>query len=172
MTKSNFVLFFLLLSLPCFAQTTFTNPLLPSGADPWSIYKDGYYYYTNSLGDRIDIWKTKSLADLKTADRKTIWVPPVGTAYSKEIWAPEIHFIQGKWYVYFAADDGKNDNHRLYVLENASPNPLEGEWVLKEKFQMLLTNGQSMVLFSNMIINSIWYGQAGKVIPTDVRIFT
>ena len=133
MTKSNIVLFFLLLSLPCFAQTTFTNPLLPSGADPWSIYKDGYYYYTNSLGDRIDIWKTKSLADLKTADRKTIWVPPMGTPYSKEIWAPEIHFIQGKWYVYFAADNGKNDNHRLYVLENASANPLEGEWVFKGK---------------------------------------
>ncbi|RYE56554.1 MAG: glycosyl hydrolase family 43, partial [Sphingobacteriales bacterium] len=25
---------------------TFTNPLLPSGADPFSFYKDGYYYYT------------------------------------------------------------------------------------------------------------------------------
>ncbi|HTE28747.1 MAG TPA: glycoside hydrolase family 43 protein, partial [Chryseolinea sp.] len=114
-----------------FGQSTFTNPLLPSGADPWSIYKDGYYYYTNTLGDRIDIWKTKSLADLKTAERKTVWVPPVGTSYSKEIWAPEIHFIQGKWYVYFAADDGRNDNHRLYVLENAAANPLAGEWILK-----------------------------------------
>jgi GH43 family beta-xylosidase len=115
------------------AQSTFTNPLLPSGADPWSIYKDGYYYYTNTLGDRIDIWKTKNLADLRTAERKTIWTPPKGTSYSKEIWAPEIHFIQDKWYVYFAADDGKNDNHRLYVLESASANPLQGEWVFKGK---------------------------------------
>jgi GH43 family beta-xylosidase len=38
-----------------------------------------------------------------------------------------------KWYVYFAADDGKNDNHRLYVLENASPDPLEGTWTFKGK---------------------------------------
>jgi GH43 family beta-xylosidase len=114
-------------------QVTFTNPLLPSGADPWSIYKDGYYYYTNTLGDHIDIWKTKNLANLKTALRKTIWIPPAGTSYSKQIWAPEIHFIQGKWYVYFAADDGKNENHRLYVLENASANPLEGDWTFKGK---------------------------------------
>jgi len=127
------VLVFLLATLAGFSQSTFINPLLPSGADPWSIYKDGNYYYTNTLGDRIDIWKTKNLADLSKAERKTIWIPPVGTSYSKEIWAPEIHFIDGKWYVYFAADDGKNDNHRLYVLENASANPLEGEWTFKGK---------------------------------------
>ena len=59
---------------------TFTNPLSPSGADPWSIYKDGYYYYTQTLQDSIVIWKTKNLADLKTAERKTIFVPPARTA--------------------------------------------------------------------------------------------
>ena len=133
MAKTTSIFFFLLLSLPAFSQHTFTNPLLPSGADPWSIHKDGYYYYTNTLGDRIDIWKTKNLADLKTAERKTIWTPPSGTVYSKEIWAPEIHFIQGKWYIYFATDDGKNDNHRLYVLENTSADPLTGEWIFKGK---------------------------------------
>ncbi len=128
-----FLIFLIAVSVSTFAQDTFTNPLLPSGADPWSIHKDGYYYYTNTLGDRIDIWKTKNLADLKTAERKTIWTPPQGTLYSKGIWAPEIHFIKGKWYVYFAADDGRNENHRLYVLENSSANPLEGPWVFKGK---------------------------------------
>jgi GH43 family beta-xylosidase len=112
---------------------SFTNPLLPSGADPWSLYKDGYYYYTHTLGNKLVIWKTKNLAELKTAEEKTIWVPPAGTLYSKELWAPEIHFIQGKWYVYFAADDGNNNNHRLYVLENASPDPMKGTWVFKGK---------------------------------------
>ncbi|WP_276486059.1 glycoside hydrolase family 43 protein [Paraflavitalea pollutisoli] len=118
------------------AQTpgaTFTNPLLTSGADPFSFYKDGYYYYTHTTGNRIDLWKTKSLADLKTAQRKTIYRPPANTMYSKELWAPEIHFLQGKWYAYFAADDGRNDNHRMYALENASADPMEGEWVFKAK---------------------------------------
>lgn len=124
--------FFLFIAQMGMAQT-FTNPLLPSGADPWSIYKDGYYYYTHSMQNKLVIWKTKNLADLKTATQKTIFVPPPNTAYSKELWAPEIHFIAGKWYVYFAADDGNNNNHRMYVLENASKDPLKGEWVFKGK---------------------------------------
>jgi len=112
---------------------SFTNPLLPSGADPWCIYKNGYYYYTNSEGDMLSIWKTKSMADLKTAVKKTIWLPPQNTNHSKELWAPELHFISNKWYMYFAADDGNNNNHRIYVLENPSADPLKGNWVLKGK---------------------------------------
>jgi GH43 family beta-xylosidase len=121
------------LSVSGFAQASFTNPLLPSGADPWAFYKDGFYYYTNTLGNRIDIWKTDDLANLKSAKRKTIWTPPAKTLYSKNIWAPEIHFINNKWYVYFAADDGRNENHRLYVLENDAEDPFAGEWELKGK---------------------------------------
>ncbi|WP_256014408.1 glycoside hydrolase family 43 protein [Desertivirga xinjiangensis] len=112
---------------------TFTNPLLPLGPDPWSIYKDGYYYYTHTLQDSLVIWKTTNLADLKNAEKKTIFRPPAGTPYSKELWAPEIHFINNKWYTYFAADDGNNNNHRMYVLENESSDPMQGNWILKGK---------------------------------------
>jgi GH43 family beta-xylosidase len=112
---------------------TFTNPLLPAGADPWIIQKDGYYYYSSSSGGRLVLRKTKNPADLKTSDQVTIWTPPQGTSYSKELWAPELHFIQGKWYVYFAADDGNNSNHRMYVIENSSPDPTLGAWEFKGK---------------------------------------
>ena len=54
-----------------------------------------------------------------------------GTMYSKELWAPEVMYLQGKWYAYFAADDGDNNHHRMYVLENASPDPMKGEWTFK-----------------------------------------
>ena len=63
-------------------QQTFTNPLLPRGADPWNIYKDGFYYYTQTVGDRIEIWKTKNISELNTAPHKTVWRPPSGTAWS------------------------------------------------------------------------------------------
>jgi GH43 family beta-xylosidase len=112
---------------------TFTNPLFPSGADPWIIWKDGYYYYTNTSGSRLFLRKGKNLDDLKVSIGKTIWTPPAGTSYSKEIWAPELHFVQGKWYMYFAADDGTNKNHRMYVVENTSSDPMEGTWVFKGK---------------------------------------
>lgn len=134
MKFKNTILFFVLCFITAMGSAqTFTNPLLPSGADPWSIYKDGFYYYTHTLQDSLVIWKTKDLADLKHAERKTIFLPPAGSAYSKEIWAPEIHFIENKWYVYFAADNGENKNHRMYVLENSAADPMSNNWVLKGK---------------------------------------
>lgn len=134
--KKNAFLLILFLSIffkQSFAQKeakTFTNPLLPVGADPYSFYKDGYYYYTNTLQDSLVLWKTKNLANLKTAAHKTIWLPGAGTPYYKEVWAPEFHFIKGVWYAYFAADDGNNNNYRTYVLQNTAADPFRGEWVL------------------------------------------
>ncbi|MBL4677243.1 MAG: glycosyl hydrolase family 43, partial [Mucilaginibacter sp.] len=59
----------MLCSIACIAQQkTFTNPLLSSGADPWVIRQGGYYYYTNSTGKNLVIWKTKNMADLGTAE--------------------------------------------------------------------------------------------------------
>src|SRR5678816_909853 len=112
--KQSRIIICLLLSAfcSCSAQKTFTNPLLPSGADPWSIYENGFYYYTHTLGNKLVIWKTKNIAQLKTAVADTVFIPPPGTSYSKQLWAPEIHFIQNKWYIYFAADNERNENHR------------------------------------------------------------
>jgi GH43 family beta-xylosidase len=112
---------------------TFNNPLLSAGADPWCIYKDGYYYYMHTTGNRLELWKTKNMALLSKAAHKTIWRPSASGPCSKDIWAPEIHFLKGKWYVYFAADDGDNQHHRMYVVENDAADPMEGTWVLKGK---------------------------------------
>jgi len=114
-------------------QRTFTNPLFNSGADPWITFKDGFYYYTATSGSMLFIKKAKNIDALKAAESVTIWTPPQNTDYSKEIWAPELHFVRGKWYMYFAADNGKNENHRMYVVENSSPDPTLGEWVFKGK---------------------------------------
>jgi GH43 family beta-xylosidase len=131
-----YTIYFIALSAAVFAQKpqqTFTNPLLPSGADPWVIHQGGYYYYTNTNGSKLVIMKTKNLAELASAEKKTIWEPPPNTMHSKEIWAPELHYINHKWYMYYAADDGNNNHHRLYVLENASADPLTGDWTFKGK---------------------------------------
>lgn len=131
MKKTFHLLCLLLISTAAFAQKTFTNPILPSGADPWVIYKNGYYYYTNTNGYKLEIWKTKDITALNAAQHKTVWLPPAQGPYSKQIWAPELHYIDNKWYMYFAADDGDNNHHRLYVIENASDDPLQGEWTFK-----------------------------------------
>jgi len=112
---------------------TLVNPLLPSGPDPWVIWHDGFYYYMNTTGRNLKIWKTRSMADLATAENKVVWTPPVSGPNSRDVWAPELHYLRGKWYIYFAADAGTNASHRIWVLENASQDPLAGEWHLKGK---------------------------------------
>ncbi|WP_246229929.1 hypothetical protein [Mucilaginibacter humi] len=68
--KKLFTLILLIISPGSAFAQTFTNPVLPSGPDPRNIYKDGYYYYTNSTGSNLTIWKTKDLTELRSAEKK------------------------------------------------------------------------------------------------------
>ena len=113
------------------AGETFQNPLLPSGADPWVISYKGTYFYTNTMGANLTLWATPDITDLAHARRRVVWTPPAEGPCSHELWAPELHRFDGRWYLYFAADAGHNETHRIWVLENTSEDPLEGTWTLK-----------------------------------------
>lgn len=113
---------------------TFTNPLKVDGPDPWVIRHGGYYYYTNTMGRNITLWKSKTLEGVKEAAGVPVWTPPATGPNSYEIWAPELHFLNGKWYLYYTATDKANfsDATRyVFVLENAGPDPTVGPWVDK-----------------------------------------
>jgi len=112
---------------------TFTDPLLENGPDPWVVWWKGFYYYSNSSGTNLTLRKTADITDLRHAQKKAVWVPEPGRAWSKELWAPELHRWGNKWYIYFAADAGENAGHRIYVVENDSDDPIEGKWTLKGK---------------------------------------
>ena len=113
---------------------TYTNPLLPTGARPWATWYKNHYYYFQDADDRIIMWKTPDITNLKNAPKKEIWVPRDKNNAS-HIWAPEMYRINDKWYVYFAADDGNTDNHQIYVIENSSDDPFEGEFIMKGRIQ-------------------------------------
>lgn len=118
------------------------GPLLPSGPDPWVTQRDGFYYYTSTEGDRISLRKTRDMARLADADPVVVWRPPASGANSAAIWAPELHFLDGKWYLYYsAADQAHNDDaHRhVWVLENASADPTRGHWIDKGMLKTRLT---------------------------------
>ncbi len=145
------------------SEQTITNPLLPAGPDPWVTSRNGYYYYMNTTGHSLVIWKTRHIGDLKTAKKKVIWTPPAEGSYSHDIWAPELHFLSEKWYVYFAADAGTNHSHRLWVLENPSSDPLQGTWTLKGK---LNTPSDRWAIDGSVFENHgklylVWSGWAG-----------
>lgn len=166
MNFKKIIVFYLLCGFAVSASAqTFTNPLLPSGADPWSIYKDGFYYYMHTVQNKLVLWKTKNLSELKTAAQKTIFTPPTGTMYAKELWAPEIHFLNNKWYVYFAADNGNNNTHRMYALENSAQDPLKGEWIFKGKVadQSDKWAIDGSVFYHQKQLYMIWSGWEGDV---------
>jgi GH43 family beta-xylosidase len=106
---------------------TFYNPIMTNGADPWVVQKDGYYYYTHTVGNAIQLWKSRSLSQISAGQTATVWTPPAGGPNSSDIWAPELHGFNGKWYIYYAADDGQNETHRMFVLESLTSDPL-GEY--------------------------------------------
>jgi GH43 family beta-xylosidase len=104
---------------------TFTNPVVARGQDPWVIRWQTNYYLCQSRPDGVWVNRAARLEDIGADNWKCIWHALPSRSYSKEIWAPELHFIRGKWYVYVAADDGDNAHHRMYVLEGSSGDPQE-----------------------------------------------
>ena len=122
------------------AGSGWTNPILPQRADPHvMLHKDGFYYFTATVPeyDRIELRRTKTLGELSEAEAKVIWKKHRKGPMSHHIWAPEIHHLNGKWYIYLAAARAEAIwDIRMYVLENESANPLEGKWTEKGQMKM------------------------------------
>jgi GH43 family beta-xylosidase len=110
----------------------YSNPIAEQRADP-HIFKhtDGFYYFTATVPeyDRIVLRRATTIQGLASAPETVIWRKHSSGDMAAHIWAPEIHFINGKWYVYFAA--GRSDDIwriRMWVLESSSANPVTGTW--------------------------------------------
>lgn len=120
-------------------NTTSKNTWIFQRADPY-VYKhtDGSYYFTASVPsyDRIILRKADSLSELAKAEEVTVWKKHDRGIMSWHIWAPEIHYLDGKWYLYFAAGEKENVwAIRPYVLECQGQDPLTGTWIEKGKMQ-------------------------------------
>lgn len=109
-------------------MTQFRQPIVdlnqPNGvADP-SVYlhTDNFYYYARKLpSNQIAVSRSRRLQDIGAAPGTIVWTPPTSGMYSTDVWAPDLRFINGTWYIYFSADDGNGYNHRMYVISCGSP---------------------------------------------------
>lgn len=113
------------------------KPLIPQRADPQIyLHTDGYYYFTASEPGFafIELRRAETIEALADAEPKVVWKRHETGPMSHYIWAPEIHYLHGEWYVYFAASQALGakqsspDSHRIFILRNASENPLDGEF--------------------------------------------
>ena len=114
------------------AAGTFSNPVHEHGPDPWVVVHDGYFYYMCTTGKNLTIWKSPTLEGLRQARGTVVYTPAGDYAWMTDLWAPELHEIGGKWYIYFAADKGRNNaSHRIYIVENDAKDPLQGTWRMR-----------------------------------------
>ena len=139
------------------SKETFKNPI-GSGADPWVYRKDDYYYYVRSVGNGIQIYKTTKLNKLQQSGGKVVY-----RNGSSSIWAPELHYYNGRWYIYAAIVYGSNaSSRRMYVLESKSSDPLGSYTMIGE----LSTSGWAidgtLMEYSGKLY-FIWSGWPGGV---------
>ena len=114
-------------------KESFRNPLIPpEGADPWVIFHDGYYYYCFAEKDGLVVTKARNLYEIGTETPVRVYTPPAQGEFTADYWAPELHYLEGKWVIYVAADDGQNENHRMIALESSTGDP-QGTYVFRGK---------------------------------------
>ncbi len=100
----------------------FTNPIA-EGADPWMVRQGTNYFTCLSEANRgVALYRSSRLTELGA--KQVIWQAPETGPFSHEVWAPELHFLDSRWYVYVAASEGQNSNHRMWALQSEGTDPL------------------------------------------------
>lgn len=150
-------------------MTHYPNPFITERADPYITHgADGYYYFTASYPaygsvhngyDRIILRRSKTVAGLRDATEHTVWTAHSEGVMAKHIWAPEIHNILGKWYIFFAAGDSDDIwKIRPYVLL-CNGDPIEGNW--QELGKVQACEGDT-VSFTSFSLDMTYFEHKGK----------
>src|SRR3569833_3301989 len=88
------------------------------------IFNGGFYYYCESRNKRhIYIRRSRTIAGIGNDPGVRVWTAPTSGANCDNLWAPELHLIDGRWFIYYAADNGENANHRMWVIEAEGSDP-------------------------------------------------
>lgn len=106
--------------------------LLEQGCYPHAVRSGDHYYYTMQVrtADTVAIWQTDDLAALAKASRRNVWTQG-DSAGMGHFWSPELHRIEGRWYLYFEADDGNTDDHQIYVMECEGDDPMTDPFTMR-----------------------------------------
>ncbi len=137
------------------------NPFIEQRADPFILRHRGEYYFIASVPeyDRLEIRRSATLEGLRDAPGVVVWRKPDSGPMSQLIWAPELHVIDGKWVIYFAAahtqalDALGMFQHRMFVLECADSDPQRGKWTER---------GQLKTQFDSFSLDATTFAHQGK----------
>ena len=149
---------------------TYTNPFIEERADPFIMKgPDGFYYFTASYPaydsaengyDRIILRRSETVSGLREAQEHTIWFAHEKGEMAVHIWAPEIHFIENKWYIFFAAGEKENIwNIRPYMLMCDGSDPINDGW--KELGKVRASEGDT-VSFGDFSLDMTHFEHKGR----------
>ncbi len=150
------------------AAATFVNPIVAArdtgSADPSVVFHRGYYFYCRAVGDTaIGVARARRLQDIGAAPLTIVFRAPPGTPYSRQLWAPELQRIHGRWFIHFAASDGDNAHHRMYALAALDDDP-QGRWQLKgrvaDEDDLWAIDGVVLALRGRLYF--VWSGWPGR----------
>ena len=147
---------------------TYPDPFITERADPYVLNYNGKYFFTASYPafgsvekgyDRIILRESDTLLGLAYAKEKTIWKAHSEGVMARHIWAPEIHRILDKWYIFFAA--GEKDaiwNIRPFMLV-CDGDPMKDEW--KELGKVQPSDGDD-ISFNSFSLDMTYFEHKGK----------
>ena len=134
---------------------TFKNPIFQPLPDPYAWRQDTgsevTYYLCKASGNSVNLGKSNKMTE--PGGTKGVWSLPTtaGAWNSANLWAPELHYIDNAWYVYYAAgwksSDSKNDpyfdsdygSQRTGVIRCQTSDPTTGTW---EDMGQIFTSGE------------------------------
>ncbi|CAG7948885.1 unnamed protein product [Penicillium nalgiovense] len=101
--------------------SAFTNPILnPGGSDPSLTYSGGYYYLLTTTWTDVQITRATSIEGLKDGENKVVYSTEDASRCCNN-WAPELHYLGDKWYIYYTAGNADNvDGQMSHVLVGGS----------------------------------------------------
>ena len=113
---------------PPTAECTFANPVV-AGADPWVVRDGGSYHLVQSRDGGIWVTKSTTLTGI-AGNGVRVWTPPATGWNATNVWAPELHRIGDRWYIYYAAGSAGPPyiHQRSGVLESVGTDP-QGTYV-------------------------------------------
>lgn len=153
----------------------YPDPFIAERADPYVLKQGDKYYFTASYPafgsvekgyDRIILRESSTLLGLADTREKTVWRAHKKGIMARHIWAPEIHFIGGKWYIFFAAGENPDIwNIRPYVLV-CDGDPMRDEW--KELGKMQASTGDD-VSFNSFSLDMTYFEHKSRPILSGLK---
>lgn len=88
------------------------------GQDPHITLYDGAHLLCESVDEKQIRISSVNLVEKKRIFHQVVW----NNETEHQVWAPELHRVDGLWYIYYASSNGENHTHRTMVV-GAATNP-------------------------------------------------